>query len=70
MNEFLGRSPYTPFAKEEADATYIAWRNSIAERDNARFTEAMQTAPKGSWVVSDNWQVGSSTIRRGQVVYC
>lgn len=72
INEFLGRPPYALFdSAEEEEEAYKAWRMYVAQEDDERFEEAMRTAPYGPnvWIVTNTWQTGSGSLRRGRVVY-
>lgn len=72
INEFLGRPPYALFdSEEEKEEAYAQWRMYVAQEDDERFEEAMRTAPYGPnvWIVTDTWQLGGRSLRRGQVIY-
>lgn len=69
MNEFLGRDRNAFMTQELADATYPEWRKAIAAEDDQRFTDAIKSAPHGSYIVKDTWSRDGKTLRKGTVVY-
>lgn len=69
MNDFLGRDRNAFMTKELADATYPEWRKAVETEDEQRYADALETAPRGSYVVKDTWNRNGGTLRKGTVVF-
>lgn len=46
-----------------------AWSKHLAERDEARYSEALAMAPNHAYIVTETWQRNGTSLRRGEVVY-
>lgn len=69
MNDFLGRDLNAFMTKELADSTYPEWRKAVEAEDEQRYADALETAPRGSYVVKDTWNRNGGTLRKGTVVF-
>lgn len=65
MCDFFGRE--IPF--NETESAYKEWRKAVEKEDNQRLAEALTNAPKGAYIVTDIWEIGSSHLRKGEIVF-
>ncbi len=67
--EFAGKPLGTILSDEESAVLWEAYRQHGEAVANARFAEAVKTAPDWSRIVTKTWNRGGQSLHRGDVVY-
>lgn len=69
LAEFAGRPVGTILSAKEGENLLSAYHKHVEELDQARFAEAVKSAPNFARVITKTWSRDGRTLRRGDFVF-